>query len=61
MSSRHKPFAAVRTSSQRSKQHLEVNAALIGLHNCITFTKSILRDSSYFTKCCDHIILSKLC
>jgi len=39
MSSCHKAFAVVRTSSKRSKQHLKLCAERVGLHNCITWTK----------------------
>jgi len=46
MSSCHKALAVVRTSSQRSKQDLEVRAAQIGLHDCIVFMNKTLINSN---------------
>jgi len=45
-SSCHKALVVVRTSSSRSKQHLKVRAAQIGLHNCIIFKNKSLTNSN---------------
>jgi len=47
-SSYHKALAVVRTSSQRSKQHLKVCAAQICLHNCIIFRKTLTNSNKLF-------------
>jgi len=48
MSSCHKAFAVVRTSSQRSKQHLKVRDAQTGLHNCNTCRNKTLTNCNKF-------------
>jgi len=46
MSSCHKAVMLVRPSSQRSKHHLKVHAAQIGLHNYIIFRNKTLTNSN---------------